>query len=78
MHVISNHATRIEFEEAGSLLEADRDAITISIEEEGVKPEKHKNSAGFLHDHDDDPSANDDNTEVWISVKLNMSMYVLS
>ena len=62
---------KIEFEEAGNLLEANRDAVTISIEDEDVKPEKQRKDAGFIPDGDDeDPLASDDKTEVWIRLTL--------
>ncbi|XP_060939938.1 protein YIPF1 [Limanda limanda] len=43
-----------EFEEAGNLLEANRDATTISIEDDDVQPEKQKRAAGFNPSGDDD------------------------
>ena len=55
----------IEFEEAGNLLAANRDATTISIEDDDIKPEKQRKAAGFAPAGDDeDPLANDDKTEV--------------
>uniref|UniRef100_UPI0037E951A9 protein YIPF1 n=1 Tax=Semicossyphus pulcher TaxID=241346 RepID=UPI0037E951A9 len=55
-----------EFEEAGNLLEANRDAITISIEDEDVKPDKQqKRAAGFSPGgNDEDPLASDDKSEL--------------
>ncbi|XP_040910842.1 protein YIPF1 [Toxotes jaculatrix] len=54
-----------EFEEAGNLLEANRGATTISIEEEDIKPEKQRKAAGLFSGGDDeDPLANDDKTEL--------------
>ncbi|XP_070775301.1 protein YIPF1 [Enoplosus armatus] len=53
-----------EFEEAGNLLEANRDAITINIDDEDVKPEKQRKAAGFTPDGDEDPLASDDTTEL--------------
>lgn len=55
---------KIEFEEAGNLLEANKDAVTISIEDD-FKPEKQRKAAGFAPDgEDEDPLAGDDKTEV--------------
>lgn len=60
-----------EFEEAGSLLETNRDAVTISIEEENLKPEKQRKSAGYSpNENDGDPEIIDDKTEVWTKLKL--------
>lgn len=57
---------KIEFEEAASLLEADRDATTITIDDEDTKAEKQRIAAGFIPDGDDeDRLASDDKTEVW-------------
>ncbi|XP_028284061.1 protein YIPF1 [Parambassis ranga] len=53
-----------EFEEAGNLLEANRDATTISIEDEDVKPHKQRNAAGFAADEDGDTLGNDDQEEL--------------
>lgn len=54
-----------EFEEAGNLLEANRGATTISIEDDDVNPEKQREAAGFAPDRDDeDPLAGDDKTEL--------------
>ncbi|XP_070831005.1 protein YIPF1 [Chaetodon trifascialis] len=54
-----------EFEEAGNLLEANRDAVTISIEDEHNKPENQRKAAGFPPDDDEnDPLAGDDKTEL--------------
>lgn len=47
-----------EFEEADSLLDANRDAVTISIEDEDLKTETQRKAT------DGDPLASDDNTEV--------------
>lgn len=47
-----------EFEEADSLLDANRDAVTISIEDEDLKAEKQRKAT------DGDPLASDDNEEV--------------
>ncbi|XP_062260627.1 protein YIPF1 [Platichthys flesus] len=43
-----------EFEEAGNLLEANRDATTISIEDDDVEPERQKRAAGLNPSGDDD------------------------
>lgn len=57
----------LEFEEAGNLLEANRDATTISIEDDDIQPEKQRKAAGFAPDVDDeDPLASDDRAEVCI------------
>ena len=62
---------RLEFEEAGHLLEANRDATTISIEEDDIKPDKQRKAAGFTPDGDDeDPLASDDKTEVSTRITL--------
>ncbi|TNN88397.1 Protein YIPF1 [Liparis tanakae] len=54
-----------EFEEAGNLLEADRNATTITIEDDITLPEKQRQAAGFLSDRDEeDILASDDKTEV--------------
>ncbi|CAJ1072632.1 protein YIPF1 [Xyrichtys novacula] len=55
-----------EFEEAGNLLEANRDAVTISIEDEGIKPEKQpKRAAGYSPGgEDEDPLVSDDKEEL--------------
>lgn len=54
-----------EFEEAGNLLEANRDATTISIEDEGVEPQRNKSAAGFTPGGDDeDPYETDDKAEL--------------
>ncbi|XP_076004402.1 protein YIPF1 [Genypterus blacodes] len=53
-----------EFEEAGDLLEADRDAVTISIEDEDAKPQKQREAAGLALDGDEDPLASDDRAEL--------------
>ncbi|XP_029309928.1 protein YIPF1 [Cottoperca gobio] len=53
-----------EFEEAGNLLDANRDATTISIEDDDM-PEKQRKATGFTPDVDDlDPLASDDTTEL--------------
>lgn len=62
---------KLEFEEAGNLLEANRDATTISIEDEDITPEKQRKAAGFTpHGDDEDPLASDDKTEVWTTPTL--------
>ncbi len=61
----------LEFEEAGNLLEANRGATTISIEDEDVNPEKQRKAAGFSPDREEeDPLAGDDKTEVWTRLTL--------
>ncbi|KAM9322563.1 protein YIPF1 [Pholidichthys leucotaenia] len=49
-----------EFEEADNLLEADRDAVTISIEDEGIKPQKQSSNTGFNVDGGEDQFSSDD------------------
>lgn len=62
---------KTEFEEAGKLLEGNRDAVTISIEDEHVKPEKQRKAAGFTaNDDEEDLQASDDKSEVWTRLKL--------
>lgn len=59
---------KLDFEEAENLLERNRDAVTISIEDEDNKPEKQqKKAAGFspAADDDEDPLTSDDRAEVW-------------
>ncbi|XP_023272330.1 protein YIPF1-like, partial [Seriola lalandi dorsalis] len=56
-----------EFEEAGSLLEANRDATTISIEDEAIQAENQRKSGGLTAgggDDDEDPLAYDDKSEL--------------
>nr|XP_019967357.1 PREDICTED: protein YIPF1 [Paralichthys olivaceus]XP_019967366.1 PREDICTED: protein YIPF1 [Paralichthys olivaceus]XP_019967374.1 PREDICTED: protein YIPF1 [Paralichthys olivaceus]XP_019967383.1 PREDICTED: protein YIPF1 [Paralichthys olivaceus] len=55
-----------EFEEAGTLLEANRDATTISIEEDDVKPKKQRRAAGLNPSgaDDEDTLSYDDQTEL--------------
>lgn len=56
-----------EFEEAGSLLDANRDATTISIDDEDVKSQRNKNAAGFNtydDDEEEDAVGADDNAEL--------------
>lgn len=53
-----------EFEEAGNLLEANRDATTISIEDDDVQPEKTRKAAGSSPGGDEDPLDYDDNSEL--------------
>nr|XP_046263575.1 protein YIPF1 [Scatophagus argus]XP_046263576.1 protein YIPF1 [Scatophagus argus]XP_046263577.1 protein YIPF1 [Scatophagus argus]XP_046263578.1 protein YIPF1 [Scatophagus argus] len=54
-----------DFEEAGNLLNSNRDATTINMEDEDVKPDKQRNAAVFTPDeHDDDSLASDDKTEL--------------
>ncbi|XP_029380930.1 protein YIPF1 [Echeneis naucrates] len=57
-----------EFEEAGNLLEANRDATTISIEDDDVKPEKQKKAEGLIPGggggDDEDPLGYEDKSEL--------------
>ncbi|XP_029971454.1 protein YIPF1 [Salarias fasciatus] len=48
-----------EFEEAESLLESDRDAVTISMDEDVLKPQRQKAAGGFGGDDEDPPSGDD-------------------
>lgn len=48
-----------DFDEAESLLESDRDAVTISIDDEVLKPEQQNAAGGFGRDPDDPASADD-------------------
>lgn len=48
-----------DFDEAESLLESDRDAVTISIDDEVLKPQKQNAAGGFGGDGEDPPSADD-------------------
>ncbi|XP_061586996.1 protein YIPF1 [Cololabis saira] len=43
-----------EFEEAGALLEANRDATTITIEEDDANTRRQRNATGFVPDDDDE------------------------
>ncbi|XP_068196995.1 protein YIPF1 isoform X2 [Antennarius striatus] len=52
-----------EFEEADSMLDANRDAITIRIEDEDMKSEKQRKDAGFTHEDDEDRFVDDDKRE---------------
>lgn len=51
MHICQNLISTLplEFDEAGDLLEGNRDATTISIEDD-VKPQKQRNAAEFPQD----------------------------
>ncbi|XP_008275397.1 protein YIPF1 [Stegastes partitus] len=54
-----------EFDEAGNLLEANRDATTISMEDDDTEPQKQRSAAGFPPDADnEDPLDTDDTTEL--------------
>uniref|UniRef100_A0A1A7WS60 Protein YIPF n=1 Tax=Iconisemion striatum TaxID=60296 RepID=A0A1A7WS60_9TELE len=54
-----------DFEEAANLLDANRDAVTISIGDEDLKAERQKPAGGFSPDvADDDPLGSDDKTEL--------------
>ncbi|KAM9845112.1 protein YIPF1 isoform 1-T2 [Aulostomus maculatus] len=54
-----------EFDEDGSLMETNRDATTIRIEDDSTGPQKQRNAAGFSPDGDDeDPRGNDDQAEL--------------
>lgn len=59
-----------EFEEADNVLEVNRDAVTISIEDD-TKYEKQRKAASFTPNGDDeDPLASDDKTEVWKTLRI--------
>lgn len=61
-----------EFEEAGNLLEANRDAVTISMGDEDEKQRK----TGFTADGDDeDPLASDDKTELLSGQQKNVPFW---
>lgn len=67
---------KLDFEEAGNLLEANRGATTITIEDEDVNPEQ-RNAAVFTPDRDDeDPLASDDKTEVWTRLTLSENVFI--
>lgn len=51
-----------EFEEAGSLLEANRDAVTISIQDEDVKSDKQRKAGA--DGYEEDPMTDDDSTQL--------------
>ncbi|XP_047223239.1 protein YIPF1 [Girardinichthys multiradiatus] len=54
-----------EFDEAGDLLEANRDAVTISIDDEDLKSKRPKSAVGFAQDvADEEPLINDDREEL--------------
>lgn len=55
-----------EFEEAGSLLEANKDAVTISIQDEDVKYDKQRKDG-----YEEDPLTDDDNTQLLSGPKEN-------
>ncbi|XP_026168902.1 protein YIPF1 [Mastacembelus armatus] len=58
-----------EFEETGNLLDANRDATSVYIPDEGTKPEKQRKAADFTHDVDEDPHGTDDKTELLFGQK---------
>ncbi|XP_054914388.1 protein YIPF1 [Poeciliopsis prolifica] len=61
-----------EFDEAGSLLESNRDAITISIEDEDLKSKRQRSAVGFAQDVDDEePLINEDREELLSGKKKN-------
>lgn len=61
---------KTDFEETGSLLEANRDETTINMDDGDLgKPEKQRRATGFTADADDnDPLGSDDTTEVWTHI----------
>ncbi|XP_043989518.1 protein YIPF1 [Gambusia affinis] len=61
-----------EFDEAGSLLESNRDAVTISIEDEDLKSKRQRSAAGFAQDvGDEEPLINEDREELLSGQKKN-------
>ncbi|XP_069013964.1 protein YIPF1 [Embiotoca jacksoni] len=66
-----------EFEEADSLSEANRDATTISIEDEDVKPQKQRTgfTADDVDDDDEDRLGTDDKAELLSGEKKNISFW---
>ncbi|PWA30088.1 hypothetical protein CCH79_00009637, partial [Gambusia affinis] len=60
------------FDEAGSLLESNRDAVTISIEDEDLKSKRQRSAAGFAQDvGDEEPLINEDREELLSGQKKN-------
>ncbi|KAF7652479.1 hypothetical protein LDENG_00096170 [Lucifuga dentata] len=64
-----------EFEEAETLLEVNRDAVTVSIEDEDRKPQKQRQPAGLAADGDEDPLATDDRAELLSGQKKNVPFW---
>ncbi|XP_032421691.1 protein YIPF1 [Xiphophorus hellerii] len=61
-----------EFEEAGNLLESNRDAVTISIEDENLKSKRQRSAVGFAQDvGDEEPLINEDREELLSGQKKN-------
>ncbi|XP_027877318.1 protein YIPF1 [Xiphophorus couchianus] len=61
-----------EFEEAGNLLESNRDAVTISIEDEDLKSKRQRSAVGFAQDvGDEEPLINEDREELLSGQKKN-------
>lgn len=61
--VVFVRAINLEFDDDGSLLGANRDAVTISIDND-VIPERQKKPAGLYHVDEDEDFSGDDKTEV--------------
>ncbi|XP_007564294.1 protein YIPF1 [Poecilia formosa] len=54
-----------EFDEAGTLLESNRDAITISIDDEDLKSKRQRSAVGFAQDvGDEEPLISEDREEL--------------
>ncbi|XP_028329555.1 protein YIPF1 [Gouania willdenowi] len=64
-----------EFDEAGDLLDANRDAVTISIDDEDLKPQKQRKAAGFPPDEDEDDHLGDDKAELLSGEKKNVPFW---
>uniref|UniRef100_A0A3P9P5L7 Protein YIPF n=1 Tax=Poecilia reticulata TaxID=8081 RepID=A0A3P9P5L7_POERE len=61
-----------EFDEAGTLLESNRDAVTISIDDEDLKSKKQRSAVGFAQDvGDEEPLINEDREELLSGQKKN-------
>lgn len=60
-----------EFNEAGDLLEANRDAVTISIENEDLKSKRPRSAVGFAQDVGDEEPLSNDREELLSGQKKN-------
>lgn len=61
---LSSLCSRTEFDEGENLLDSNSDAVAISIEDPGSRPQTQKKSDGFTL-NDEDPDVSDDQTKVW-------------
>lgn len=61
---LSSLCSRTEFDEGENLLDSNSDAVAISIEDPGSRPQKQTKSDGFTL-NDEDPDVSDDQTKVW-------------